>query len=92
MAFQKGEISNPSGRPKGSENKETKKIRELIGELLDNNMAKLQDDINELTPKDRVAAVTGLLEYAVPKLQRTELTDAEGNKFTLHIVNYSDAK
>jgi len=35
MGFKKGESGNPEGRPKGSLNKTTKDIRELISEALD---------------------------------------------------------
>lgn len=71
------------GRPTGSKNKETKVIRERITNLLDMNWKAIQEDLNELTPKERIDAYIKLLEYAVPKLQRTELANGETEKITI---------
>ena len=39
------------GRPKGSVGKSNNKIRETFQLLLENNIEKIQDDLNELEPK-----------------------------------------
>ena len=86
MPFEKGN-SLGKGRPKGSQNKETKRIRLMIDEYLNGNMETFQDKLNSLSPKDYVSSYLSLMEYSVPKLQRTELTDGEGNQFTLIVKN-----
>lgn len=73
MSFKEGN-KHGRGRPKGSGNKDTKKLRERITDLLDMNWGSIQDDLKELKPKERVDAYIKLLEYALPKLQRTELS------------------
>lgn len=82
MPFEKGN-THGNGRPKGSENKETKKLREWVGQLLDDNMELVAQDLKALNPKDRVTAVTNLLEYALPKLQRTEHDTGENGNITI---------
>ena len=79
MGFEKGNTFC-KGRPKGSENKEVKALREKVKELLENNYDKITADLEKLTPKDRVSAWLGLLEFSLPKLQRIEAeVDVESN-------------
>ena len=40
MGFKKGESGNPEGRPKGSLNKTTNEIRELISKAIDTDKIK----------------------------------------------------
>lgn len=81
MAFKKGN-KHGSGRPKGAENKETKRIREFIATLLEDNQEKFEDELLSLKGEKFVMAFSNLLEYSMPKLQRTELTTDQGNKVT----------
>ncbi|MEG1580768.1 MAG: hypothetical protein RR386_05865 [Bacteroidaceae bacterium] len=67
MSYKKGECGNPNGRPKGSINKTTQKIRESLSDLLDGFLPSLKKDLKMLDPKDRVSAVIKLMDYYVPK-------------------------
>lgn len=84
MAFHKGKSGNPNGRPTGIKNKATADLRQQINLLLEEQFGQVQTDLLNLEPKDRVNAWLRLLEFAVPKLQRSEtvidlskMTDAE---------------
>lgn len=90
MPFTKGDPN--AGRPKGSENKETKRLREWVGKLLDGYQDQVYDDLGKLNPKDRIAAVSNLLEYCLPKLQRTELVDGDGQSLTITVRTIDGAK
>lgn len=68
----KGGKRDGAGRPKGVGNRKTESLRERVEILIDNNWEKLQDDLNELTSKERVDTIVKLLEYSLPKLSRTE--------------------
>lgn len=72
MAFQKGKSGNPGGRKKGSKNKATKTLRERVSQLLDNNFEQVVEDMKSLDAKQRVDTWVKLLEYVMPKLQRSE--------------------
>lgn len=61
------------GRKKGTPNKDTKELRERISDLIDNNFENIQSDIDSLTPEKRLDFLVKLLEYSLPKLNRTEL-------------------
>lgn len=74
-----------AGRPKGSSNKSTELARTAIARFVDNNTERLQgwlDEIAQDNPEKAFACVKDLLEYHVPKLQRTEqqFLDKDGNK------------
>lgn len=79
MPFKKGESGNPNGRRSGSENKETKKLRQFLADVLDNNQQRFEQELLALESKDFIAAYSNLLEYCTPKLQRTELTGDKEN-------------
>ena len=63
------------GRKKGTPNKDTKALRERIEALLDDQWHQLLRDIKQLKPKERVDMVIRLLEYALPKLHRSEIRE-----------------
>ncbi len=75
MPFKKGTSGNPNGRPQGSTNNNIKDLRERISLLLDSQFDTIITDLNALEPKERISAYIKLIEYAVPKLQRTDFTE-----------------
>lgn len=81
--FTKGNAGG--GRPKGSTNKATKDLRERITLLLDENWDDIQTDLKSLTPKERIDAYIKLLEYSLPKLNRTQLTAEVGQAENINI-------
>jgi hypothetical protein len=66
------------GRPKGSKNKATRLAREAISQLVDGNVHRLQGWLDAIEqeegPRAALTSFLALLEFAVPKLARTELT------------------
>lgn len=71
--FLKGKSGNPDGRPKGSENKVTKEIREAVTRLVNNNLLQLEEDLLTLETGDRIRLLIQLMEFVLPKQQRTSL-------------------
>lgn len=76
--FEKGHTKS-GGRKKGVENTDKRMIREAINTLLDKT--NVQDLYNsQATPKDKASLLLGLLEFSIPKLQRSDVdltTDGE---------------
>ena len=62
-----------TGRKAGSLNRATKDIRDAFTLLIENNLSKLQEDLNELEPKDRVKLLLNLSNYILPKLRSIDL-------------------
>ena len=63
------------GRPKGSVNKSSNEIREAFQLLLSNNLEKIQDDLNELEPRDRIKLLLDLASFIIPKMKSVDLKD-----------------
>ncbi|WP_055397473.1 hypothetical protein [Flagellimonas eckloniae] len=60
---------------KGSPNKTTASIRSRIQKLVDAEYEAVLSDLKELSPKDRVNAFISMLEFVLPKLNRSEIED-----------------
>ena len=80
------------GRTKGAQNKTTAEIRENFNLLLDNNFSKIQSDIDQLEPKDRIKTILELAKFVLPTLKAMELTGTNENKgFSPIIIQLVDA-
>jgi hypothetical protein len=78
MPFKKGESGNVTGRPVGTINKNTNKLRDWITDFLEENKDRVREDWLLLEPKDRIVLFEKLLKYSLPTLQATTLsTDFE---------------
>ena len=63
------------GRPPGSKNKASQHLREAVGKLLHENYELVAQDLKKLDPKSRADLWVKLLEFALPKLSRTEIAE-----------------
>lgn len=86
MPFKKGEVANPTGKPKGTLSAKTEEWILFRDWLLGKGMVKLQKDFDKLSSKERVDSVIKILEYFKPKLARTELTGQEGKELEIKIT------
>lgn len=89
---EKGITNNPGGRPKGSQNKQLAPIREAFGLLVSNNLERLQEDLNELSPKDRVSAILDLARFVIPTLKAIEMdaTISQESNFKPIVIRFDD--
>ena len=64
---------NKRGRPPGAKNKVSEEIRQAFNLLLDDNLPRLSDWIDQVAkddPKAAIDAILKLAEFVLPKLQR----------------------
>ena len=81
-ASKAGSISSRQGKP----NNLTKESREAISTLISGNFPKFETELNSLTGKDYCDVMLKLMEYHIPKLNRTEIT-GEGSEIRPVIIN-----
>jgi len=75
---------NPAGRPKGSVNETSKRVREAFASLLEGREQELADALSKVRDKDPKSFIElwiKVSERFVPTLSRQELTGAEGEPF-----------
>jgi len=75
MTFKAGQIANPNGRPKGSQDKVSQQIREMFKDLLKSNIPKIKKDLEMMTPKERVDCLIKMSNFILPKLQTIAITE-----------------
>lgn len=75
------------GRSKGTPNKSTANARQAIADFVDGNAHRLQGWLDRIAeddgPQAAIDCFNSLVEYHVPKLQRTELTGKDGGAITI---------
>ena len=80
--IKKGAILNPKGRPKGTPNKTTAELKELIKTFVENEIEEAENLLIELTPKERLDILCKLLPYVLPK--QTELISDSDRAVTIN--------
>ncbi len=70
MKFKKGQSGNYKGRLVGAIDKDKRKMREIIGSVIDDNAERFKEELDKLSGKAFLDFYIKLLEYVVPKLQR----------------------
>lgn len=80
------------GRPKGSTNKSNEIFKNRVQELLTKLDATLDEDLQQLTPQERVKMYLQLLEYVTPKLKRIEQQEprTEDEKIEIVVIDPKD--
>ena len=65
------------GRELGTPNKTTSELRRALKHIVDDELQNLQDNINEIEPKERIELLIKLLPYVMPKVQTVSARDGE---------------
>lgn len=60
------------GRQKGTKNKDTAALRELLFDVVAENLPKVREDLAALQPRDRIAMLEKLMQYVMPRMQAVE--------------------
>lgn len=67
MVFKKNDPNiNKAGRPKGSPNRSTDELREIIQKFISENLERLQEDFDKLKPSERLNFIEKLLKHVLP--------------------------
>ncbi len=86
----KDEHINRQGRKKGSLNKSTSIIRSQFQMLVENNIEKLQNDLDSMTPQQRFQAISNLAKFILPTLNSIDLVSATGDTFKPIEIHFNE--
>jgi hypothetical protein len=83
-------LRNASGRPKGTNNIVTQKVRDAFGLLVENNLDQMQKDLAVLDPKDRVKLLIEMAKFIVPTLRSVDLNDNTEGQYKPIVINMNE--
>jgi hypothetical protein len=89
MAFKKGESGNPNGRKKGTPNKTTAEIKEIITRIVGNQLEHIEKDLDRIRKTDPAEAMrlsSKFIDYVIPKQTRMELQGELNHKVEKVII------
>ena len=61
------------GRPKGASNKSTEIVKKNVAVLLENNIQLVQEDLDQMQPRDRVNALLQFMKFVIPTQKAVEV-------------------
>jgi len=62
------------GRPKGAQNKTSKQVKEILSDILSDEIEAIPKRLNQLSDKDRLDIVIKLLPYLLPKQKEIDMS------------------
>lgn len=94
MAFKNNkELASRAGKKstrKGVPNRINHEVRKSFQLLVENNLERLQSDIDELEPKDRIKIILDMAKFILPTLQAVSIDDLredEAESFNVLTIN-----
>ena len=92
MGLQKGHTNNLNGRPKGSSNKVTRQVREVLADIVEEELNNLPEILKSLEPRDRAKLLIGFLTYVAPRLQNIAITPDQNAEIevTTYVIGEKD--
>jgi hypothetical protein len=86
MAFEKGNSFGTRSSRKGVENKTTTEVKNKFRLLIEDNLEKLQTDLNTMKSVERFNAVMQLAKYVIPTLKAVEVEASVNNEVNSELV------
>ena len=83
MGFRNRELASMAGRIStraGIPNRATNEVRKAFQLLVENNLERLQNDLDELEPKDRIKIILEMAKFILPTLQAVSVDDLRENE------------
>lgn len=71
-------------------NKVSTKVRESIVNFLEDNVDAIQDSFDKLKPKEKLEFISGILQYAAPKLSSMQVEAEHSGGITIKFEDPSD--
>ena len=76
-----GKTNNPAGRPAGKPNKFTRDIRNILKQVISDEIDLLPETLKTLTAKERIDVLCKLIGYICPKVEPVHMKESEPLSF-----------
>ena len=73
MAFNSETASKAGKKSKRGSGKDVRKIRDMVGEIIEGNLDRIKANINGMESKERLNAVFQLMKFVLPTLTSQEI-------------------
>ena len=83
MGFRNRELASMAGKMSSREgvpNRATNEVRRAFKQLVENNLERLQKDLDKLEPKDRIRFILDMAKFILPTLQAVSVDDLRENE------------
>jgi len=81
---------NRNGRTKGTPNKNTQELKQLLAQMLQGYLDELNTQSEQLTLRDKLNFSRYVLPYILPKLNNVTLTENQNSQFTPVEIDIKD--
>jgi hypothetical protein len=81
---------NRNGRTKGTPNKNTQELKQLLAQMLQGYLDELNTQSDQLTLRDKLNFSRYVLPYILPKLNNVTLTENQNAQFAPVEINIKD--
>jgi hypothetical protein len=89
--FKKGVSGNPNGRPKGSVNKTTSDMKDILNQALFGDADSIREDMAKLEPRDRLMLKAKFAPFILPTLKAVDNNITTGKDTSLGFtIEYKD--
>ena len=70
--FKKGQVANPTGRPKGSTDKISTNVRGMLADIMEGQTKRVMKALKGLDDKDFIDSYAKLIGYVIPKMKEVD--------------------
>lgn len=84
--LKKGVILNPNGKVKGTTNKTTEEMREIIKVVITKQLGRLEEDLNAMSPRNRWDIANKLLNYFMPTISMSQNQNHNYNEGKVEVL------
>lgn len=90
LTTQQARAMGKTSSRKGIPNKATQQIREKFKDIIEGNIDKFQEDLDQLEPKERLRFLIDLSRFVLPTLKAIDMRSNDKEDFKPIVISFKD--